>query len=131
MPLSTNFTDIEFEYIREIAKVVNTPANEAILIEKLNPLNAAQVSACQRDIEKWKSVEYGDTSTKGGIKGTVFSLDSERAQIRTKMRERLNYPALPESIGSDGFGILSIGIPGIAAGLGDEDEFQSDGSGDW
>jgi hypothetical protein len=130
MPLSANFTDEQFEYIREICKLANTPGNQSSLVEKLDARNAAEVAACLRDIDKWKSVEYGDTETRGGIKGTIFSLGSERAQIRTKMRERLDYPALPESIDSDSLGVFSIGIPS-SFGSSNQEEFQSDPSCEW
>lgn len=112
MPLSINFTDAEVEYVREICRLPNTADRIAVLVGKLDSVNAAQIIAVQRDIEQWKRIEYGTEKSKGGIKGTDFDTDRNRGYITTKMRERLNYPPLPElSYDPNAIGIFSMGFP--------------------
>jgi hypothetical protein len=126
MPLSVNFTDIEFEYIREIAVLANTSDNQASLIGRLDAFNSAQVNATQRDIEKWKAIEYGTEKSKGGIKGTDYDTQRNRDFITDKMRDRLNYPSRPASLGASDFGAFTIGLPSWSGG-GEPDEFESTG----
>ena len=64
--LSINFTDNEFEYIREICRLANTNSRKNELILKLDNLNSAEVDSAKRDIEQYKRVEYGTEKSKGG-----------------------------------------------------------------
>jgi hypothetical protein len=124
MPLSTNFSDSEFEYVREICHISSKSDLVSVLSGKLNALNAAQVISVQRDIDEWKKIEYGTEKSKGGIKGTDYDKERNRNQITNKMRERLDYPALPStSTDSSGIGYLAIGLPSWFGG-GCDDEFS-------
>lgn len=131
MPLSTLFTDEEVEYSREIIRVANTTSNQAELVNKLDSLNAAQVIACQRDIEKWKSIEYGTEKSKGGIKGTDYSTERNRFHIRNKYRERLGYDPLPEPLEIGEMGLFSMGISSFGSGSTEDEYSSSGGSADW
>jgi len=95
MPQSINFTDDDFEYIREICQVPNKSDLIVDLITRCNALNPAQVTACQRDIEKYKATEYGTEKSKGGIKGTDYDAERNRCQITAKMRQRLGFGKIP------------------------------------
>jgi hypothetical protein len=120
MPLSANFTDSDFEYVREICHIPNTSDNTAVLIGKLDALNAAQVTATQRDIEKWKLIEYGTEKSKGGIKGTDYSTDRNRNYITNKLRERLSYDPIAGTIGPEDLAAFSLSFPNYAGYAGDE-----------
>lgn len=126
MSLSTKVTDQEFEYVREICRVPNADDRIAILVGKLDALNAAQVIAVQRDISEWQDIEYGTEKSKGGIKGTDYSTDRNRNYITYKMRERLGYPELPgtnpidNAMGGDGMSLFGIGFPSYLGTEGDE-----------
>lgn len=123
MPLSNQFTDGEVEYVREIVRLSNAPDSVAILVARLDTLNAAQVIATQRDIDQWTRIEYGTEKSKGGIKGTDYDTERNRQYIRNKVRERLGYPPLPSGIGAADFGILTIGISSFGSGGVPSDEF--------
>jgi hypothetical protein len=124
MPLSTQFTDVEVEYVREIAHLPNRSDAVAALVQKLDVLNSAQVVAVQRDIAKWEAIEYGTEKSKGGIKGTDYDVQRNRDQITDKMRSRLDYPALPSSTSNpDAFGYFALGTPSWMEG-GDADEYS-------
>lgn len=125
MPLSTNFSDTEVEYVREICHISNKSDFIASLAQKLDALNAAQVTATQRDISKWEAIEYGTERSKGGIKGTDYSTERNRDQITNKVRERLGYDPLPSTSGTDNsLGILSVGFPSWIGGC-STDEYSN------
>lgn len=124
MPLSTLFTDEEVEYVREMARIANTDSNISTLVSRLDALNAAQVTATQRDIEEWKLIEYGDEKSKGGIKGTDYSKERNRTVIRDKVRMRLGYPELPAAIGAGDMGVFGMFINSLGSGSATEDEYS-------
>ena len=94
MPKSTNFSDEEYEKIREICSISNNPGRITDLTARLDALNDAEVAATQADIERWKRIEYGTEKSKGGIKGTDFSTSRNRNHITNKVRSRLDYPKI-------------------------------------
>lgn len=115
--------------MREIIRVPGTPANLETLVTKLDALNAAQVIATQRDIEQWKRIEYGTEKSKGGIKGTDYDSERNRTHIRDKVRQRLDYPALPSPLALGEMGAFSMGITTFGLGGVGGDEFSQGGSG--
>lgn len=123
MPLSLNFTDAEVEYAREAARIPNSSDRIAVLVEKLDALNSAQVIAVQRDLDEWKLIEYGTESSKGGIKGTDYSAQRNRDYITNKLRERLDYPPLQSTIAPEDLAIFSMGLINWAGG-GEGDEYS-------
>jgi hypothetical protein len=120
MPLSVNFTDIEFEYVREMTRLPKTEDNIATLISKLDALNAAEVLATQRDIDKWQSIEYGTEKSKGGIKGTDYDTERNRQYIRNKVRDRLGLDRLPDPLGLTDLGAFTLTLPGWMGSSEDE-----------
>jgi hypothetical protein len=120
MPLSTNFTDTEVEYIREICRIPRTSDNISILVGKLDDLNAAEKLATQRDIAQFQSIEYGTEKSKGGIKGTDYDTERNRQYIRNKVRERLDYELLADAIGANEIGLFSIQMPSYFGSSDDE-----------
>lgn len=111
MPISDNFTDIEFEYIREMCRLSNTASRKTDLKNRLDGLNAAEVGATQRDIEKWKGTEYGTEKSQGGIRGTDFSAERNRNFITNKVRERLDYPPIDTTFDSNSLAAFTMMLP--------------------
>lgn len=95
------WTDEEKEQVREICAIPNSTGNYAELVARLALLTDAQATITRRDIAQWVLIEYGTTKAKGGLKGADYDQERERLQITNKVRSRLNYPKLADTLDPD------------------------------
>lgn len=108
MPLTTPFTDTEFELAREIIGYKTLDMED--LKSRMNSLNDAGAEATRDDIAAWKRIRYGTVNVLGGLKGTDFNTDRDRAHITNRVRLRLNLSALPGTLGRNDFGVVRLSV---------------------
>lgn len=106
------FTETEAEYVREICRLTNSTSWVADIAAKLAGLNDGQASAARRDIAQWQAIEYGTTKTRGGLRGADYDTDRDRLLITNRMRMRLAYPPLGDTLSRDAIYGFRMSIPG-------------------
>jgi hypothetical protein len=115
------FTDAEVETVREIVDLPSSSLSE--LAAKLAVLNTAGENATRADIAQWSKIRYGGTRVQGGIKGTDYDIERDRTILANKVRRRLNMELLPQTLGSNDIGIVSLNIGWISGGECADEEF--------
>lgn len=91
------------------AILIGTSTDEITELDaKLDLLTDAEAAEVRADLTAFAKVKYGTTRSKGGIKGSDFSLERERQQITNELRRTLNYQLLLTYNDPDSLSVFGI-----------------------